>query len=325
MINFAVIGTNFITDRFLEAASTVPEFCLKAVYSRTMERARDYAGRHGAELTFDSLDDLAACPEVDAVYVASPNCCHAAQSIQMMKAGKHVLVEKPAASNLREFRRMKETALENGVILLEAMRSVFSPGFEAVRVNLGELGMIRRVSFQFCQYSSRYDKFKNGIIENAFRPELSNSALMDIGVYCVHPLVDLFGMPERIQSSSLKLSNGFEGAGTILVEYDGMQGELIYSKITDSRVPSQIQGENGVMLIDKIHEPQEVTIFFRDGREKKLDIPQISNNMVYETEEFIRLIHAGTAEHKRLENSETEMKIMDEVRGQQGIRFPADN
>ena len=100
MINFAVIGTNFITDRFLEAASSVPEFCLKAVYSRTMERAQDYARRHGAERTFDSLDDLAACPDVDAVYVASPNCCHAAQSIQMMRAGKHVLVEKPVASNL---------------------------------------------------------------------------------------------------------------------------------------------------------------------------------------------------------------------------------
>ena len=210
MINFAVIGTNFITDRFLEAASSVPEFCLKAVYSRTMERAQDYARRHGAGRTFDSLDDLAACPDVDAVYVASPNCCHAAQSIQMMKAGKHVLVEKPVASNLREFRQMKETALEKGVILLEAMRSVFSPGFEAVRENLRELGTIRRVSFQFCQYSRRYDKFKNGIIENAFRPEMSNGALMDIGVYCVHPLADLFGMPERIKSSSLKLSNGFE-------------------------------------------------------------------------------------------------------------------
>ena len=129
---------------------------------------------------------------------------------------------------------------------------------------------------------------------------------------------------EVFGDSMMKLSNGFEGAGTILVEYEGMQGELVYSKITDSRVPSQIQGENGVMLIDRIHEPQEVTICFRDGREKKPDIPKNSNNMVYETEEFIRLIHAGTADHKWLENSETEMRIMDEVRGQQGIRFPAD-
>ena len=139
MINFAVIGTNFITDRFLEAASSVPEFCLKVVYSRRMERAQDYARRHGAELTFDSLDDLAACPDVDAVYVASPNCCHAAQSIQMMKAGKHVLVEKPVASNLREFRQMKETALEKGVILLEAMRSVFSPAYSFLLCPSGSL------------------------------------------------------------------------------------------------------------------------------------------------------------------------------------------
>ena len=142
MINFAVIGTNFITDRFLEAASSVPEFHLKAVYSRSMEKAEGYARRHGAERTFDSLDELAACADVDADYVASPNCCHAPQSIQMMRAGKHVLVEKPAASNPDEFCRMKETAMENSVILLEAMRSVFSPGFSVLRENLHELGVM---------------------------------------------------------------------------------------------------------------------------------------------------------------------------------------
>lgn len=323
-INFAVIGTNRITDHFLEAGSRVPGFCLKAVYSRSLERAEAYAKKHDAELYFDSLEKLAVCPEVDAVYVASPNSLHASQSIRMMEAGKHVLCEKTIASNLQEFMRMRKTGEEHRVILLEAMRSEFSPGFAAIRDGIEKLGTIRRVSFQYCQYSRRYDNFRKGIIENAFRPELSNGALTDIGVYCVHPMAALFGTPKRIQSASVKLSNGVDGAGTIILEYPEMIGELIYSKITDSKVPSQIQGEEGTMLIDRIADPQSVIIAYRNGMEERADIPLTDNNMIYEIETFIKLAENGEYDNLYLDSSQIELQIMDEVRRQQNIVFPAD-
>lgn len=324
MIRFAVIGTNQITDRFLEAGNRVPGFCLTAVYSRTKERAEAYGEKHGAPLAFDSLEKLAACDQVDAVYVASPNSLHAAQSIQMMEAGKHVLCEKTIASNRSEFTRMRETAERHQVILLEAMRSVFSPGFAAIRDNLGKLGTIRRVSFQYCQYSRRYDHFKQGIIENAFRRELSNGALMDIGVYCVHPAAALFGMPEKIQSSCVTLPGGIDGAGTVLLEYPGMIGELVYSKITDSKVPSEIQGEEGTMLIDRIADPQSVGIVYRNGAEEKLNIPTTDNNMIYEVETFLKMVEGKETANPYLNHSRMELQIMDEVRRQQGLIFPAD-
>lgn len=323
-INFGVIGTNVITERFLEAGKDAEGFCLRGVYSRSREKAVDFARKHGADLAFDSLEDMASCKEIDAVYVASPNSLHASQSIQMLKGGKHVLCEKPIASNQREFEEMKKVALEKRRILLEAMRSVYSPGFQAIRENLHKLGKIRRVSFQYCQYSRRYDNFKKGIIENAFNPALSNGALMDIGVYCVHPLVSLFGKPEKVISSSLKLSNGIDGAGTILTEYPDFQGELLYSKITDSRVPSQIQGEEGSMVIREIPDPQEVVLYYRDGRTETLEIPRTENNMVYEIREFLRLIREKRYSHEYLENSQMEIELMDEVRRQQKIFFPAD-
>lgn len=323
-INFGVIGTNVITERFLEAGKDAEGFCLRGVYSRSMEKAVDFARKHGADLAFDSLEDMASCKEIDAVYVASPNSLHASQSIQMLKGGKHVLCEKSIASNQREFEEMKKAALENRRVLLEAMRSVHSPGFQAIRENLHKLGKIRRVSFQYCQYSRRYDNFKKGIIENAFNPALSNGALMDIGVYCVHPLVSLFGKPEKVISSSLKLSNGIDGAGTILAEYPDFQGELLYSKITDSRVPSQIQGEEGSMVIREIPDPQEVVLYYRDGRTETLEIPRTENNMVYEIREFLRLIREKRYSHEYLENSQMEIELMDEVRRQQKIFFPAD-
>lgn len=207
MIRLAVVGTNFITDRLLSALPLSGQFSLTAVYSRSLARAEEYGKAHGASYFYNSLEELAKSSQVDAVYVASPNSFHAAQSIMLLTGKKHVLCEKPAASNAWEWSAMVRAAERNGVVVLEAMRPVFHPGFQAIKDCLPRLGTLRRATFIYCQYSSRYDKFKNGIVENAFDPRLSNSALMDIGCYCVHPLVALFGRPSSILAQSVRLSN----------------------------------------------------------------------------------------------------------------------
>lgn len=99
MIPFGIIGTGKITRTFLEAVQSVPELALGAVYSRSLEKAQSFGEEYGAKVFTDSLEDLAADRDVQAVYIASPNCCHCEQAIRMMDAGKHVLCEKPAASN----------------------------------------------------------------------------------------------------------------------------------------------------------------------------------------------------------------------------------
>lgn len=326
MVNFAIIGTNFITDRFMDAGNQCEGFHVQAVYSRTMERAREYAKKYGIEDCYDSLEELAAAKNIDAVYVASPNALHAAQSILMMNGGKHVLCEKTIASNQKELKQMLEASKKNGVVLLEAMRSVFDPGFAAIKENLPKIGTIRRVTFQYCQYSSRYDKYKNGIIENAFKPELSNGATMDIGVYCVHPMVALFGRPDRIVASGMKLETGVDGMATILAQYEekGIQAELIYAKITDSKLPSQIQGENGAMIIEEIPDTKKITIFYRNGETEEIIIDKKENNMYYEIQEIIRLIEQGENADAYNHCSVLELEVMDEARKQMGVVFPAD-
>ena len=147
---------------------------------------------------------------------------------------------------------------------------------------------------------------------------------MDIGVYGVHMLGAFFGMPERIQSAGLKLSNGVDGEGTILAEYAGMLAEVTYSKISDLNIPAQIQGENGTMLIEQMTEPVKLTIISRDGSEEVIELPETEPPMVHEIRKFAELAEAGTVNHKYLENSRIEMKIIDEARRQQGIVFPAD-
>lgn len=116
------------------------------------------------------------------------------------------MIEKTITSNLRELNELCQLAKENNVVIMEAMRSVYSPGFLAIKDAMKKIEPVRRVEFQYCQYSFRYDKYKNGIIENAFNPSFSNGALMDIGVYCVHPLVKLFGLPDEIKATSYHAS-----------------------------------------------------------------------------------------------------------------------
>lgn len=324
MIRFAVIGTNFITERFLEVAQKCTSLKFEAVYSRSIEKAKQFAQFYGVEKVYDDLEQMAKDKEIDAVYVASPNSLHCEQSVLMLSHKKHVLCEKSIASNSKELALMLKTAKENGVILLEAMRPVFDIGFIEIEKNLYKLGKIRKAMFEYCQYSSRYDNFKKGIIENAFNPKFSNGALMDIGVYCVHSMVKLFGKPNTILSHSLLLQNGIDGEGTILAVYDEMEAVVSYSKISNGTIPSQIQGENATMEILTLPDPKTIVIHYKNGKDEIIEVEKDKNNMLYEVQEWVRLIENNEIENQHTASSVLELYVMDEVRKQAGIVFAAD-
>ena len=323
MIRFGMIGTGKIAQKFWQANRYGKDFELTAVYSRTLERAREFGFQKGRLQYFDDLEAFANSDCIDAVYVASPNCCHHDQVMTLLKAGKHVLCEKPMASNLKEAEEMFSEAEKQNLILLEGMRSIYAPSFEKMLPYMESLGKIRRATLQYCQYSSRYDNYKRGIIENAFKPELSNGALMDIGVYVVACMIRLFGAPVSIKASGIKLSNGVDGAGTILMEYPDMIGEAIYSKITDSAMPSQIQGEDASMLVQEIENIKDLRIV-RKGVVQSIHFEQSDNILNYETQEFIKMIKTGMGWEKSREITLETMKVLDEARRQLHIVFPAD-
>ncbi len=334
-IRFGVVGTNFITDWVIAGAREDARFELAAVCSRTKERAEEFAAKHNIPHIFTSLEEMAASDKVDAIYIASPNYAHAEQSILCMNHGKHVLCEKPMAANAHEARRMVECSRKNGVTLMEAMKSTLSPNFLAAKENLNRIGTPRRYFASFCQYSSRYDKFKEGVVLNAFRPELANGAMMDIGVYTIYPLVVLFGKPQAINAQGVVLSSGVDGQGAVNMQYDGLNATVLYSKIANSQLPAEIEGEDGNILIDRIQTPIDVRFYPRQapasGHEKRaegelLSQPEEHNEYYYEVKEFIDLIEQGRVESEinSHENSITTLEIIDEVRRQLGVSYPAD-
>lgn len=324
MIRFATIGTGSIVHTFLKEALLCSDLEYVAVYSRKEETGKAFAVQYHVTKVYTDLKELARDQEIDAVYIASPNCFHCEQAILLMKHKKHILCEKSIASNAIQAKQMIETAKANGVVLLEAVRSVFDSGFSAILEKLPELGTIRRISFQYGKYSSRYDNYKKGIIENAFNPVYSNGALMDIGVYVVHALMRIAGMPQKIVADAVLLENGIDGQGTILATYNGMQAELLYTKITDNRIPSQIQGEDATMVIDDISCPGQFRIYTRNGEINEIILHEPGWNMIYEIKEWIRLIQRNQSVHRHHEYSLMAMEMMDEARRQTGIVFPAD-
>ena len=118
MVRLGIIGRNFVVDWMLAAAESVPALRPVAIYSRRLETGREFAQAHGLPLVFDRLEDLASCPEVDAVYIASPTGCHYDQARQMLLAGKHVLCEKPAVVTARQLRELLAIAREKNVSYL---------------------------------------------------------------------------------------------------------------------------------------------------------------------------------------------------------------
>ena len=325
-VRFGIIGTNFITDWILEAAREELRFEATAVCSRSRETGQAFALKHGIPHLFTSPEEMAASSLIDAVYIAVPNSLHAALSILFMQQGKHVLCEKPLASNAKEAREMIRVARQNGVTLMEAMKSTLTPNFRQLRRHLAEAGCLRRYFTSYCQYSSRYDKLKAGIVLNAFNPELSNGAMMDLGVYTVYPLVVLFGRPKRISATGLKLSTGVDGQGAVNFEYENLNATVLYSKIADSFLPAEIQGEKGTFILDRIQTIREVKFIPKGGQIQDLSVPASHNEYYYEIAEFIDLIERRLCEStiNSHDHSLATLEIIDEVRKQSGIIYPAD-
>ncbi len=324
MIRFAVIGTNWITRQFVDAAHETGKYKLTAVYSRSLEQAQSFANDYPVEHLFTSLEAMAQSDDVDAVYIASPNSLHFPQTELFLRHKKHVICEKPLASNLREVEQAIAVARENQVVLFEAFKTASLPNFQLLQQTLPKLGQIRKAFINYCQYSSRYQRYLDGENPNTFNPAFSNGSIMDIGFYCLASAVALWGEPKQVQASASLLESGVDAHGVVVMDYGDFSVTLQHSKVSDSTLPSEIQGEAGALVIEKISECQKLSFVPRGSKAQDLSQPQHINTMLYEAEEFARLVENNEVNHPELEVSRITAKVQTEIRRQTGVVFPAD-
>ncbi len=313
MVRIGIVGTNYISEWFMAGARrTAGRIAPVAVYSRSAERAEEFARQERIARGFDTYEQM--LETVDAVYIASPTIVHFPQAMAAIEAGKHVLVEKTMTASLSETEEIFAAAEKHGVIAMEAMRHLHTPDYALIQNAITKIGTIRYAHVEMLQYSGRYDRFRAGEILNAFNPALGNAAIVDIGVYCLEPTIDLFGAPLSHTGHSVYLHNGFEGGGSIQFEYDSMIADVTYSKIVKGVTPSTIIGEDGAVTINLMGEPSLIELHGRKTKETLLDIPTVhpSDGMHHELLAFADQIDAGAIDPRWKTVTLTARGIMDE-------------
>ena len=329
MVRFGIVGTGRISDWVLKGAAQDPRIQVTAVCSRTVAAAEAFIKRnplaHGAKI-YTSVEEMAADPQVDAIYIGTPNQTHCEYTLAGLNAGKHVLCEKPLAINADEGRVMVEAARKNGCLLMEAMVSTLNPNFRNVAERLDEITPVCHYSSYFCQYSSKYESLKRGEVATSFKPAAAG-ALRDVGVYTLYPLVSLFGRPSKVRAD-LQTVTTPEGVsdvqGTACLQYEGMDAVLAWSKTYDSFQPTEIAGEKGNLILDEIHIARKAEIVPHaaptSGQGPKPGRTTLSeglplNEYYYEFKEFADLMEKGLKESSSnsLQTSLIVLEIMDEI------------
>jgi predicted dehydrogenase len=323
-MRLGTIGTNWITEKFIDAAKLSGDLVLNGIYSRSSEKAKIFAEKYQAAHSFTDLETMAKSPDLDVIYIASPNSLHFEQAQLFMRHGKHIICEKPIFSNTAEFDAAMDIAKENNVFLIEAVRNIHNPNFYQLKKHLEKVGIIRGVVFHAVQYSSRYDAFLKGEEPNVFSRKFSGGALTDVGVYPVFLAVTLFDMPKKITYHPVLLRNGIDGAGTLLLDYENFVCTILCSKISEAYSSSEIQGENGSILIDKPSRLRQLEWVDRRTEQRQFFHEKMADNdMVYEIKTIVKMIKNHDEEaFRRLANiSRSVLTITESARKENGIIF----
>lgn len=324
MVKFAVIGTGWIAESFVRGTGLVEGLEFSAVYSRSREKGEAFAKPFGDAEVFDDINLLAES-DVDAVYIASPNSLHYSQSKLMLENGKHVICEKPVTVEPKEFEELRALAQSRNLVYMEAIMYMHLPARRVLINALENLGEITTAHFDFSQLSSKYPALKKGELPNIFNPEFATGCLMDLGIYCVYPALDLFGEPKKITSAAGFLPTGADGYGTTVFDYDDKQITLTFSKVGQSRFGSQIYGDNGTIATPSISKLVDMSYFDNDGNETVLTRDTEKHVLMsYEAQSFYNYITNPQAKKELEKINDLTLKVsktMKKIREKTGIKF----
>lgn len=322
-VSWGILGTGRIANSFAEGLSILPEAELRAVGSRSPEGARAFSEKWGVPNRRSPYEELAADPEVDAVYVATPHSEHLANAVACMKAGKAVLCEKPLAVNAEQGREMVRAARVNEVLFMEGMWSRFPPGMVKVRelAASGALGKLRSLQADFGFRPKSRDP-----AGRLFNPELAGGSLLDIGVYPVSLSSMLFGKPEEIASTWHEGETGVDEQAAFVFRHAGGALSVLHSSIqAETSQEAVLTGTEGrLRILKQCWRPQELEWTRGDGSVERFSFPFEGNGFNYEAAAFMKLLREGKTESEVMPHKESIaiLETMDAIRAQWGLRYP---
>ena len=322
-ITFAIVGTNFVTDMFMTGLNELDGVKVIAVCSKREESLKIFSEKYPGIPGYLDYKELVTLENLDAVYLAVPNFLHHEMSMFFMNNGIAVFCEKPLGVNPTQVREMIACSRKNKVLLHDGIVPMYARNFWELKERLSEIGPIRRCVFTQGKYSSRYDAYLRGENPPTFCIEYGNGSLMDMGVYCVAAALGLFGKPHKIISNAEKLPNGIDCLGSALFMYDGFEIVLLHSKVTNTAILSEIQGENGLIQIDHLSRMNEISMQKGSDEKVRLGAPRL-NGFTDQLHEFIKNFRLGNYESEMVGHqfSLDLAEVLFELRQQNDIHFP---
>ena len=323
-LKWGILGTGGIAKLFTR--DILGEgLAVSAVGSRTREGAEAFGESFGIARRHGSYEALLADPEVDIVYVSTPHPFHHSNALAALRAGKHVLLEKPFTINAREAKELIDTARARGLFIMEAMWTRFLPTFERLReiVAAGTIGEIGTVLADHNQYLP---------IEKASRlhlPELGGGALLDLGVYPITLAQLLLGAPAGVRASATLTERKVDRQTSLILSYaSGARACLQCGMSALGPNRAFVIGSLGRIEIDSVWYNQSAfTLYSREGEIVERYAETVPNRgMQYQAFEAESRVLAGELESPLMSHEATlqVMAIMDEARAQVGVKYPGE-
>ncbi|WP_314066426.1 Gfo/Idh/MocA family oxidoreductase [uncultured Vagococcus sp.] len=322
-MKLAILGSGMIVHDFLSMVQQLPAIELKAIVGteRSREKLTQLQQSHHIEKSFTDFDTCLSESDIDTVYVALPNHLHYEYAKKALAHKKNVICEKPFTLTVEQFMELKEIALANKLVLVEAITNQYLANYREIKAGLAELGDIKIIECNYSQYSSRYDAFKEGTILPAFNPRMGGGALMDINIYNIHFVVGLLGKPQKVEYVA-NVERGIDTSGIVVMSYPETKVVCIGAKDSTSAIRSTIQGNEGAIVVNGATNVLDSIEKQLNGEgTQAIDVKVHSHRMFEEFKEFERIIDERDMAmvEDRLTHSQLVMEVIEQALDHAGI------
>ena len=321
MIRWGIIGPGAIANAFAREVNNTKNGVLSAVYGRNENKVNEFCKTYNVENYYTNIDEFLNSEKIDAVYIATPHSYHMEYAKKCIKAKKHVLCEKPFSYNYETSKAALDMAKENNIFIMEALWTLFLPVINKAEtwIKEGRIGKIKLITANFGFIS------EEDINSRLYNPNLAGGALLDVGIYPIlfsNYIMD--NIPSEINATAKFTRTNVDETDVINLKYEeGALASLTCSICSDTDNTAVIYGEKGKIVIPTFWMAKEAFLHIEDKVEKYIDEYKESGYK-YEIEEANNCIinkelESNIASHKvTLEL----VKIMDEIRGKIGLRYP---
>jgi predicted dehydrogenase len=321
---WGIIGPGKIANKFAVALTLAGRTRLVAIASRDAARGKAFAAAHGANRIYDTYEQLAADPSIDAVYIATPHGFHAEHALLCLKHGKAVLCEKPMALSARQVAEMVEASVSDRGFLMEAMWTRFIPLMQQTidLIGEGKIGTLKYIRADFGFLSS-------------FNPEgrlynlrLGGGSLLDIGIYPLFLSLQLMGEPDEIRAAGHLSPTGSDETCHVILTWRNGQSAVISSTLAcQTSLTAEIAGTEGMIRIPTPWYKNDKLEWNRTGEEAHpVQLEPMTNGFEYQIREVTRCLDAGLIESPSMSHAFSRMmaRTMDSIRHQIGVKYPTE-